>query len=41
MFHTSEADESEHITLDGYDAQGNHTKTIHVAKDRRRQQNYR
>jgi hypothetical protein len=41
MLHTSAEDSSEHITLDGYDANGNHTKTIHVAKDKNEQHDYR
>lgn len=41
MYHTSPEDTREHITVDGYDATGNHTKTIHVAKNKEEQQDYR
>jgi hypothetical protein len=41
MYHTSPEDSREHITVDGYDAKGNHTKTIHVAKNKDEQQDYR
>jgi hypothetical protein len=41
MYHTSPEDSREHVTVDGYDAKGNHTKTIHVAKNKDEQQEYR
>jgi hypothetical protein len=41
MFHTSPENNSEHVTLDGYDESGNHTKTIHVAKNKDGKQDYR